>query len=100
MIYFTQLIYVVPGREGDFHAFEQVALPAMSQYGGTLLMRVRPDKASFIAGETEPPYEIHLVSFEDEKGFQAFQRDGARLEALPLKENSVSRVVLIRGESL
>lgn len=100
MIYFTQLIYVVPGREAEFHAFEEIAIPAMAQYGGKLLMRIRPDRGSFIAGEEEPPYEIHLVSFEDEAGFQGFTGNEARRRAMHLKETSVSRIVLIRGQAI
>ena len=100
MIYFTQLIYVIPGREADFHAFEDVALPAMTRYGGKLLMRVRPGRDAFVAGDSEPPYEIHLVAFDGEEGFLAFSRDESRQRALHLKEASVSRSVLIRGQVL
>jgi len=99
MIYFTQLIYVIPGKEADFHAFEQIALPAMARYGGRLLMRLRPERAAFIEGESEAPYEVHLVSFDDEEGFLAFGKDKDRQQALHLKEASVSRSVLIKGHA-
>lgn len=97
MLYLTQLIYVTPGREADFLAFEKIALPAMERYGGRLLMRLRPGSSSFIAGELEPPYEVHLVSFEDARGFRQFLEDDARAEALALKEASVRGVLLIEG---
>jgi uncharacterized protein (DUF1330 family) len=100
MIYFTQLIYIIPGKEADFHAFEQIALPAMARYGGRLLMRLRPGRTAFIEGESEAPYEVHLVSFDDEQGFLAFGKDQDRQQALHLKEASVSRSVLIRGQAL
>lgn len=100
MIYFTQLIYVVAGKEAEFHEFEEVALPAMERYGGKLLLRIRPERESFIAGEEEPPYEIHLVSFDDEAGFQGFAGDEARHRAMHLKEASVSRILLIQGQAV
>jgi hypothetical protein len=100
MIHLTQLIYIKPGKEDVFDAFEAVALPLIGRYNGQLLMRVRPDASAFIEGEAPPPYEIHLVTFPTEKDFEAFGKDAARAAALHLKEDSVDRIVLIRGVAL
>lgn len=94
----TQLIYVVPGREADFHAFEDAVLPLLARHGGALLLRVRPDAAAFVAGAIEPPYEIHVVQFADEAGFATFAADDERQRVLALKERSVRAVWLARGE--
>lgn len=98
MIYLTQLIYVVPGEEEAFHAFEEVALAAIGRYHGTLLMRLRPGPSAFVEGEAEPPYEVHLVSFDTEASFRAYAADEARGKVLHLKERSVRSVLLIQGE--
>jgi uncharacterized protein (DUF1330 family) len=100
MIYITQLIYIKPGQVASFEAFEQIAIPMISRYNGRLLFRIRPDTSSFIEGETEPPYEIHLVTFPSEKEFEAFGKDPDRASMLHLKEASVDRVVLIKGQAL
>ncbi|UYQ93623.1 DUF1330 domain-containing protein [Chitinophaga horti] len=100
MLYFTQLIYIHPGKEATFHQFEDLALAVLAKHHGKLLLRLRPEPQQLIAGEWETPYEVHLVSFDTEDDFQAFARDQERKQFLHLKEASVSRMVLIRGAML
>lgn len=97
MIYLTQLIYIKPGQEKVFDAFESVALPLIARYRGQLLLRVRPDASAVIDGDANPPYEIHLVSFPEQSDFEAFGKDPQRASFLHLKEASVDRIVLIKG---
>jgi len=97
MIYLTQLIYLKPGKEKEFDAFEAIAIPLIARYNGQLLLRVRPDPSAMIEAAAAPPYEIHLVSFPTEKDFEDFAKDPARAAALHLKEVSVERIVLIKG---
>lgn len=100
MIFITQLIYLKPGQEKTFDAFEAVAIPLIARYNGTLLFRVRPAAGAFIEGEGRPPYEIHLVSFPDEKDFIAFGKDPERASFLHLKDASVERIELFKGNRL
>jgi hypothetical protein len=100
MIYITQLVYVKPGATKTFEVFEQVAIPLISRYRGQLLLRIRPDNSTFIGGEIELPYEIHLVSFPSEQDFEDFGKDPERASMLHLKEASVDRIVLIKGLAL
>ncbi|TDX02334.1 DUF1330 domain-containing protein [Dinghuibacter silviterrae] len=97
MIYITQLIYLHPGEEASFDAFEAVAIPLIARYNGTLLFRIRP---AFIEGDAPPPHEVHLVSFPTEADFEAFGKDPERKAVLHLKERSVERIVLIKGNAL
>src|SRR5687768_7090755 len=97
MIYLTQLVYVHEGREREFEAFEDVVLPLLASYRGELVLRLRPPPARFVAGPEEAPYEVHVVRFEDEADLAAYPSDAARLQALALKDASVTRVVLIKG---
>ncbi len=97
MIFYTQLIYVKPGEEKVFQEFEDKVLPLLKKYGGTLLLRVRPDENSIIASATEVPYEIHLVSFPGRKNFEDYAADETRKSALPLKDESILRATLIEG---
>ncbi len=100
MIYITQLIYVIEGKEEVFNEFEAIAIPTISKYNGRLLFRLRPDKSSFIEKCVEEPYEIHLVEFSTENDFMNFMQDGDRKQFLHLKEQSIKSVLLIKGTVL
>jgi uncharacterized protein (DUF1330 family) len=98
MIYITQLIYIKPGQENVFDQFEDIAIPTILKYNGKLLLRVRPDNASFIEHHIDKPYEIHLVEFDSEVDFKNFMQDEERKKFLHLKEQSITSIVLIQGK--
>jgi hypothetical protein len=98
MIYFTQLIFIREGKEDTFHAFEDQVLPLLQRHNGELIYRVRPPKSAVIATTLEYPYEIHLVSFTDREGFEAYRDDPERLKHMHLKDESVERIMLIEGK--
>lgn len=100
MIYITQLVYIKAGQEKVFEQFEARAIPAIARYNGQMLLRIRPAENSFIEYAMEKPFEVHLVAFDGEKDFQDFMQDKERLEYLHLKEQSVERSILIRGDLL
>lgn len=100
MIYITQLIYLHPGMETTFEKFESAALPLVDKYNGKLLLRVRPGEGALVAGEMKLPYEIHLVSFDDEADFERFKADPSREGMLHLKNKSVRKMVLVKGMAL
>jgi len=97
MLYITQLIYVKPGQEATFNEFESHAIPQIKKYGGNLLLRIKPNKASVIELSAELPYEIHLVQFESEENFSAYMSDKERNKFLHLKAQSVRASVVIKG---
>ena len=98
MIYITQLIYINEEMEDIFEQFETVAIPIIAKYGGELLLRTRP--GSVVQAGTEVPYEIHLVSFPSDDHFERFKLDDGRKAFLHLKDRSVRKIVLIKGEML
>lgn len=100
MTYITQLIYIKPGQEVVFDEFESVAIPIISNYNGQLLFRVRPEKSEYIESTIEKPYEIHLVKFNSEEDLQNFMLDEERKKFIHLKEQSIDKIVLIKGISL
>lgn len=97
MIYFTQLIYIKEGKEEIFHQFEYVAIPLISKYNGKLLLRIRPNDASYIEYSIDKPYEVHLVEFNNQQDFENFMKDEERKKFLHLKEQSIKASILIRG---
>lgn len=100
MIFLTQLIYIKEGQESIFHAFEDIAIPAILKYNGRLLLRLRPSEDAFIEHHIDKPYEIHLVEFSTERDFEDFKQDEQRKKFLHLKEQSIDSVLLIKGEEL
>lgn len=97
MIYFTQLIYIKEGEEETFDEFEDIALPLLEKYNGTLLLRIRPTESQVVERTIELPYEIHLVSFKYETDFENFKNDKIRNSFLHLKEKAIRSVLLIKG---
>ncbi|MCA0235261.1 MAG: DUF1330 domain-containing protein [Bacteroidetes bacterium] len=100
MIYLTQLIYLQAGQEDTFDQFESVAIPLISRYRGSLLLRMRHSQDSLIEGTMELPYETHVVSFPSESDFLDFMKDETRKQFLHLKEQSIRAVWLMKGEKL
>ena len=98
MIYFTQLIYLKEGKEETFLEFEDHVLPLLNRHGGKLVQRWRNTQGVVIHSEGAPPFELHLVSFESEAGFQAYVNDPERTKAAHLKDGSVEKSVLIKGQ--
>ncbi len=100
MIYYTQLIFVKPGREEEFHALEDKVLPLLKSYNAELIYRIRPSENAFVEANMELPYEIHLVTFAGKEDFAAYATAPKRLEFMEMKNNSVEKIVLIEGFAL
>ena len=99
MVVITQLVYIHPGKERVFDAFEAVAIPLIGKHGGELLLRLRPTPEDVIAGSIEPPYEIHLIRFPNDEALARFMADPQRQELLHLKDESVRSSLLVRGSA-
>ena len=100
MIYYTQLIFIKPGCEEEFHAFEEKVLPLLKGHNGVLIYRIRPAKSAFIESSRELPYEIHLVTFGDKADFERYKNDPKRQDFIEMKNNSVEKIILIEGFAL
>ncbi|MDP9046732.1 MAG: DUF1330 domain-containing protein [Bacteroidota bacterium] len=100
MIYYTQLIFIKPGREHEFHAFEENVLPLLKRHNGELVYRIRPDNRAFVESSRELPYEIHLVTFVSKGDFEDYKNDPQRLEFIEMKSRSVEKIILIEGSEL
>lgn len=100
MIYITQLIYILDGKETAFNEFEKIAMPLIGKYNGKLLLRYRPEKNNVIEQHIEMPYEIHMVTFKSEKDLKNFFNDEERKKYVHLKEQSLKEVWLIKGKKI
>ncbi|HEX5171588.1 MAG TPA: DUF1330 domain-containing protein [Cyclobacteriaceae bacterium] len=100
MIYITQLIYVKHGQESAFDEFEAIALPLIAKYNGKLLLRIRPSASAIIDASIEHPYELHLVEFNADTDLENFMKDEERKKFIYLKEQSIEKVVLVKGAAM
>lgn len=100
MIYLTQLVYIVKGKEDSFHQYEKIAITAIQKYNGQLTLRIRPDKKYVIENAIEVPYEVHMVEFKTQEDFDQFKNDKERRKFMHLKEDSIRSTILIQGVKL
>jgi len=91
-IYYTLLIHVIKDKYDIFNEYEKLVLPLLTKYNGKLELRMKTDKK-----DENSPDEIHIISFDTEKDFQAYQIDEEREKHRHLFESSVEDSVLIKG---
>jgi uncharacterized protein (DUF1330 family) len=99
MVVITQLVYIYPGKERMFDQFEAVAIALIGKHGGELLLRLRPTPENVVAGSIDLPYEIHLVRFPSDEALASFTADPERQGLLPLKNDSVRSLIVVRGSA-
>jgi len=83
--------------ERKFQDFEDKVLPLLEKYNGVILYRIRITKDSIIKA-IDSPYEIHVISFQSKKDFEAYRDDKERIKHMKLKEESVKKIQLIEGK--
>jgi len=89
----TALLYINDGRADEFERFETAAAEIMRDHGGRLERRI-----VFAAhGDSDQPDEIHVVTFPDQRAFEAYRGD-ARMHALgELRATAIRRTVVWFG---
>ena len=92
MVLLVQL-FIHPGRADEFRRFETAAARIMRRHGGRIDRVIRPTGP---ATDTLP-HEIHVVSFRNPAGFEAYRAD-PELRALgPLRESAIARTQVTMG---
>jgi uncharacterized protein (DUF1330 family) len=100
MVFITQVIYIIDGKEELFDEFESLAIPIIKKYNGRLLLRLRLNENGVLESIEGAPYEVHLVEFRSENDFQEFLQDTGRNSFLHLKEQSVRTTLMIKGQKV
>ena len=72
-----------------FQRLKKKVIPRVWKYNGKLLLRIRPTNCNFVQNVIEPPFEIHLVTFDSAQNFEQFQQAKERKSYLNLKEQSI-----------
>jgi antibiotic biosynthesis monooxygenase (ABM) superfamily enzyme len=85
-------LWIHPGQEAAFEAFERKAAAIMARHGG------RIDQAVRVApGQEGAPYEVHLVSFPDAAGHAAYKSDPATVALAGERQSVILRTAIARG---
>lgn len=87
-------LWIHPGQEGAFEAFEQEAVRRMARHGGRIDSAVRVDNPG---GSADAPYEIHVVSFPNAGSVAAYAGDPETLGLLVRRNAIISRTVVVTG---
>lgn len=82
---------IPPDGVADFQAYEAAVLPLLAAHGGRLERRLRTGDGGI---------EVHIVSFADRTGLDAYRADPARALAAPLLARSGAALELIEGNDV
>lgn len=85
-------LWIRPGQEAAFEAFEQEAARRMARYGGRIDAAVRTAPKGVATGPEEATaYEVHIVSFPDKAASDSYANDP---ETVAERENRASIIAL------
>lgn len=86
-------LWIHPGQESAFEAFERDAARIMGKHGGRIdqAVRVAPGRA----GE---PFEVHLVSFPDQAAATAYAADPEMPAMLQKRAGIIARTERLVGQ--
>ncbi len=94
-VFYTILIYIKNGYDNLFQEYENIVLPLLSKYNGTLELRIKTAKE-----DLSEPDEIHVISFNTESDFDNYSNDETRKKNLHMFEKSVYKSLFIKGIQL
>lgn len=80
-------MWVAPGKEAEFDAFEARAAELMAPHGGRIEQAVRIGPGN----EPDAPYEVHVVSFPSEAAYTAFADDPAVVRLRGIRGQIITR---------
>lgn len=90
------VLHIHQGREAEFEQFETEAARIMARYGGAIDRRIRVAPAD---GQ-DLPYEVHIVSFPDDRSFREYRRDSDLQALAALRSRAIRETVIWSGTDL
>lgn len=88
-------LWLHPGQEAAFEAFEKDAARLMARHGGRIDRAIRIDQP--VGGAGDAPFEVHFVSFPDAPSFDAYASDPETLALRPRRNLIISRTLSFSG---
>jgi hypothetical protein len=92
-------LWVHPGQEEAFDAFEREAGRIMARHGGRIDAAVRTAPTGAATGpDGTIAYEVHIVSFPDQAAADAYASDPATLAAPPQRAGIIAKTIVVPGK--
>ena len=85
-------LWIHPGQEAAFDAFERDAARIMGWHGGRIEQAVR-----VAAGRAGDPFEVHVVSFPDRAAADSYAADPETVELRTRRAEIISRTEVLEG---
>jgi uncharacterized protein (DUF1330 family) len=91
-------LWIRPGQETAFEAFEREASRRMARHGGRIDAAVRTaPKGVATAPEEAAAYEVHIVSFPDKAAADSYANDPESLAAREKRAGIISLTMVVPG---
>ena len=90
------MLFVHRGHESEFEEFELKAEQIMHRYGGAIERRIRCGHSE----DAGQPYEVHLVTFPDQKSLEAYREDPDLKALAQLRAQAIHRTMVWQGHDL
>lgn len=88
-------LWIHPGQEQAFEAFEREAASIMAVHGGRIERAIRIQ-----GGEGESPYEVHVVVFPDESAFDSYRQDPKTMQLIARRSSIIAKTRILTGETV
>jgi uncharacterized protein (DUF1330 family) len=88
-------LWIHPGQEVAFEAFERAASRIMARYGGRIDRAVRV--AAGQAGDS--PFEVHVVSFPGKEAAESYAADPETVELRRRRDGIIARTEVLEGRA-
>lgn len=84
-------LWIHPGQETAFEAFEREAAQLMTRNGGRIEQAVRT------GGAGDSPFEIHIVSFPDRAAAESYASDPETAKLRARRAQIIARTEVVEG---
>lgn len=86
-------LWIYPGQETAFAAFEREAAAIMASHGGRIDRAIRIREAG-----SESPYEVHILVFPDDSAFEAYRSDPRILQLAQRRSGIIAKTITLDGQ--
>ena len=86
-------LWIHPGQDIAFEAFEREAARIMARYGGRIdsAVRIRP------SGAGDQPFEVHVVSFPTGESVKSYADDPETVAVRARRNGIIAKTVILEG---
>ena len=76
LLYVLVRLWIRPGLETEFEAYERKVSRIMARYGGVIERAIRTSQAS--DDGSDEPFEVHVLTFPSRELYDAYRNDAER----------------------